>query len=135
MGLEPFNVASALNLLTAQRLARRICKNCKVEATYSDEYLKSAKIPTDFLHANTLYKGEGCDQCGGSGYKGRCGFYEVMIMSTPLRKAIMAETGTDELRAIAQSEGMLTLREDGLKKVEKGVTSMEEVVKETTVVD
>jgi type IV pilus assembly protein PilB len=135
MGLEPFNVASALNLLSAQRLGRRICQNCKVEATYTEEYLKSAKVDLDWVHGRTLYKGEGCDTCGGSGYKGRCGFYEVMIMSTPLRKAIMAEVGTDEIRVIAQKEGMLTLREDGLKKVERGITSLEEVVKETTVVE
>jgi type IV pilus assembly protein PilB len=135
MGLEPFNVASALNLLSAQRLGRRICTHCKVEATYSEEYLKSAKVDLDWASAHTLYKGEGCDQCGRSGYKGRCGFYEVMIMSTPIRKAIMAETGTDELRALAVSEGMLTLRQDGLKKVERGTTSLEEVVKETTVAD
>jgi type IV pilus assembly protein PilB len=135
MGLEPFNVASALNLLTAQRLARRICTNCKVEATYEEEYLKSAKVDLDWAHANTLYKGEGCDQCGGTGYKGRCGFYEVMIMSTPLRKAIMDEMGTDELRELACSEGMLTLREDGLKKVQRGVTTLDEVVKETSVAE
>ncbi|MEM7417292.1 MAG: type IV-A pilus assembly ATPase PilB [Gemmatimonadota bacterium] len=135
MGLEPFNVASALNLISAQRLARRICKNCKVEATYEEDFLKSAKIDLDWVHANTLYKGEGCDQCGGSGYKGRCGFYEVMIMSTGLRKAIMNEMGTDELRELACAEGMLTLREDGLKKVERGVTSLDEVIKETTVAD
>jgi len=135
MGLEPFNVASALNLISAQRLARRICSNCKVEATYEEEYLKSAKIDLDWAHAHTLYKGEGCDKCGGFGYKGRCGFYEVMMMSTPLRKAIMNEMGTDEIRELACSEGMLTLREDGLKKVERGVTSIEEVIKETTVAD
>jgi type IV pilus assembly protein PilB len=135
MGLEPFNVASALNLISAQRLARRICGNCKVEATYEDEYLQSAKIDADWLSGLTVYRGEGCDQCGGSGYKGRCGFYEVMIMSSPLRKAIMNEMGTDELRELAQAEGMLTLREDGLKKVEAGVTSIEEVIKETTVAD
>jgi type IV pilus assembly protein PilB len=135
MGLEPFNVASALNLLSAQRLGRRICKNCKVEATYSEEYLKSSKVPMDWASKHTLYKGEGCDACAGSGYKGRCGFYEVMIMSTPLRKAIMSELGTDELREIAVSEGMLTLRDDGLKKVEQGITSLEEVIKETTVVE
>ncbi|MGD2046820.1 MAG: type IV-A pilus assembly ATPase PilB [Gemmatimonadota bacterium] len=135
MGLEPFNVASALNLLSAQRLARRICTKCKVEATYPEEYLKSAKVDLNWAHAHTLYKGEGCDQCGGTGYKGRCGFYEVMIMSTPLRKAIMDEMGTDELRDLARSEGMLTLREDGLKKVERGITTLDEVVKETTVVD
>ncbi|HUP53653.1 MAG TPA: type IV-A pilus assembly ATPase PilB [Longimicrobiales bacterium] len=135
MGLEPFNVASALNLLSAQRLGRRICTNCKVEATYSEEYLKASKVDMEWASKHTLYKGEGCDACSGNGYKGRCGFYEVMIMSTPLRKAIMSELGTDELRELACSEGMLTLREDGLKKVERGITSLEEVIKETTVVE
>jgi len=135
MGLEPFNVASALNLLSAQRLARRICTNCKVEATYDEEFLKSAKVDLDWVHSHTLYKGEGCDACGKSGYKGRCGFYEVMIMTTAIRKAIMNEVGTDELREVARKEGMLTLREDALKKVERGVTSLDEVVKETTVAD
>jgi type IV pilus assembly protein PilB len=135
MGLEPFNVASALNLLTAQRLARRICKTCKAETTYDEEYFRAGKIDLDWAAKQTFYKGEGCDTCGGSGYKGRCGFYEVMIMSTPLRKAIMQAMGTDEIRELACSEGMLTLREDGLKKVERGVTTLEEVIKETTVVD
>jgi type IV pilus assembly protein PilB len=135
MGLEPFNVASALNLLSAQRLARRICSNCKAETTYPEDYLNSAKVPLDWAGSTTMYKGEGCDQCGNTGYKGRCGLYEVMIMSGPLRKAIMNEMGTDELRELACSEGMLTLREDGLKKVERGHTSLEEIIKETTVVD
>lgn len=135
MGLEPFNVASALNLVSAQRLTRRICKNCKVEASYEEEYLRSAKIDLDWVAATTLYKGEGCDQCGNLGYKGRCGIYEVMIMSASLRKAIMNEMNTDELRELARSEGMLTLREDGLKKVERGVTSLDEVIKETTVAE
>ncbi|MFQ5535860.1 MAG: type IV-A pilus assembly ATPase PilB [Gemmatimonadota bacterium] len=135
MGLEPFNVASALNLLTAQRLVRRICSNCQVEASYDEEFLKSAKVPLDWAEKTTFYKGEGCDKCGGSGYKGRQGLYEVMIMSPALRKAIMNEVGTDELREIAQSEGMLTLREDGLKKVERGATTLDEVVKETTVAE
>ncbi|MEQ9400860.1 MAG: type IV-A pilus assembly ATPase PilB [Longimicrobiales bacterium] len=135
MGLEPFNVASALNLLTAQRLARRICKHCKAEASYDEEYFKAAKLPLDWASKHTFYRGEGCDQCGGSGYKGRCGFYEVMIMSTALRKAIMAESGTDDLRELARSEGMLSLREDGMKKVERGVTTLEELIKETSVAD
>ena len=135
MGLEPFNVASALNLLTAQRLARRICKNCKAEATYEQKYLESAKVPLDWYEEHTLYRGEGCDECNGSGYKGRCGIYEVMIMSPELRKGIMSEVGSDELRDIAISQGMLTLRQDGLKKVERGVTSLEELIKETSVAD
>lgn len=135
MGLEPFNVASALNLLTAQRLVRRICDTCKAETTYDQEYFEAAKIPLDWAEKQTFYKGEGCDKCGGTGYKGRQGLYEVMIMSTPLRKAIMNEMGTDDIRELARSEGMLTLREDGLKKVERGATTMEEIVKETTVAD
>ena len=132
MKLEPFNVASALNLLTAQRLTRRICTSCKVEATYDEDFLNSAKLPLDWADQNTFYMGEGCNECGGSGYKGRCGFYEVMIMSTELRKAIMREVSTDDLRDLACSEGMLTLREDGMKKVERGITTIEELVKETT---
>jgi type IV pilus assembly protein PilB len=135
MGLEPFNVASALNLLSAQRLARRICPSCVAETTYPEEFLRSAKVPLDWASNQTFLKGEGCDACGGSGYKGRCGFYEVMIMSTALRKAIMQEASTDELRDLARAEGMLTLREDGLKKVERGMTTLDEVVKETTVAD
>jgi type IV pilus assembly protein PilB len=133
MGLEPFNVASALNLLTAQRLVRRICSNCKHEVTYSEEYLRAAHIPLDWASAQTFYKGEGCDACGGSGYRGRQGLYEVMAMSSKLRKAVMAEASTDDLRDQALEEGMLTLRMDGLKKVERGITTLDEIVKETSV--
>jgi type IV pilus assembly protein PilB len=132
MGLEPFNLAAALNLITAQRLLRRICKNCKVEAEYDDDTIRMAKLPDGWLEGQTLYRGEGCDECGGTGYKGRQGLYEVMAMTTPIRKAIMQEAGTDELRECAISEGMLTLRMDGLKKLERGIVSLEEVLKETT---
>ncbi|MDH5590822.1 MAG: ATPase, T2SS/T4P/T4SS family, partial [Gemmatimonadota bacterium] len=135
MGLEPFNVASAMNLLSAQRLVRRICSNCKTEVKYGEEYLNSAKVPLDWAGKTTFYRGEGCDQCSGTGYKGRQGVYEVMIMSTALRKAIMREAGTDEIRDLARSEGMLTLRDDGLVKVARGATSLEEIVKETTASD
>ncbi|MDX1647414.1 MAG: type IV-A pilus assembly ATPase PilB [Longimicrobiales bacterium] len=133
MGLEPFNVASALNLISAQRLARRICVNCKTEATYDEPYLRAAKVDLDWAHRTTFHKGEGCDRCDDTGYKGRCGLYSVMIMSTALRKAIMNVMSTDELRELARSEGMLTLREDGMKKVERGMTTLDEVVKETSV--
>ena len=133
MGLEPFNVASALNLLTAQRLVRRICEHCKAEANYEEEYLHGARVPMDWAHGVTFFRGEGCDKCDGSGYKGRQGLYEVMAMSPELRKAVMEEKSTDDLRDIALDEGMLTLRMDGLKKVERGITTLEEVIKETSV--
>jgi len=132
MGLEPFNVAAALNLVTAQRLLRQICTNCKVEADFTDEIIEMAKLPSGWLDGNTLYKGEGCDKCGGTGYKGRQGLYEVMAMTSTLRKLIMQEVSTDELREAAIEEGMLTLRMDGLKKLERGVTTLEEVMKETS---
>ena len=135
MGLEPFNVASALNLITAQRLVRKTCLECKEEATYSDDYFKSARLDLDWAHKTTFYKGKGCDACGGSGYKGRQGLYEVLRNTNAMRHAIMQGKGTDEIREIAISEGMLTLRMDGLVKVERGITTIDEVVKETTAVD
>lgn len=131
MGLEPFNVAAAINLVTAQRLLRRICNNCKVETRYPDEFLRAARLPDDFANRVTFYKGEGCDQCGGTGYRGRQGLYEVMAATTSLRKLIMQEAGTDELREEAIRGGMLTLRMDGLVKIEKGITTLDEVIKET----
>jgi type IV pilus assembly protein PilB len=130
MGLEPFNVAAALNVITAQRLLRRICGNCKVEATYTDEYLDSAGL-TDEQRSLTFYKGEGCDNCHDSGYRGRQGLYEVMAATPGIRKLIMQGAGADELKEQALKDGMLTLRMDGMKKVEKGITTLEEVIKET----
>ncbi len=132
MGLEPFNVAAALNVITAQRLLRRICTNCKKEAEYPEEYLAAADIPED-QRSMTFYKGEGCDACGGTGYKGRQGLYEVMAATPALRKLIMQGAGVDELKQQALDDGMLTLRMDGLRKVEKGITTLEEVIKETSV--
>ncbi|MEJ2217304.1 MAG: type IV-A pilus assembly ATPase PilB [Gemmatimonadota bacterium] len=130
MGLEPFNVAAALNVVTAQRLVRRICTKCKEEVTYPDEYFDAAGLTADQRHM-TFYKGKGCDACGHTGYKGRQGLYEVMANTVGLRKLIMQGAGTDELKDQALADGMLTLRMDGMKKVEKGITTLEEVIKET----
>ncbi len=131
MGMEPFNVASALNLVTAQRLVRRICTDCKQQTSYEDEYVHAAKLDEAWVKKTTFYKGAGCEKCDGSGYRGRQGLYEVMSMTPELRRAVMEARGSDELRDIALGQGMLTLRMDGLKKVERGITTLEEVVKET----
>jgi len=128
MGLEPFNVAGALNCVTAQRLVRRICVNCKQEEKYTADYLDAANIGS--AH-KVFYKGKGCDNCAGSGYKGRAGLYEVMAISPDLRRMIMHGASTDELRDQGLREGMLTLRMDGLLKASRGVTTLEEVIKET----
>ncbi|MGH7501052.1 MAG: type IV-A pilus assembly ATPase PilB [Longimicrobiales bacterium] len=130
MGLEPFNVAGALNCVTAQRLVRRICNNCKQEHRYEPEYFEAAHIRGEDA-AKTFYKGKGCDACGGSGYKGRAGLYEVMAISPEIRRLIMHGASTDELRDRGLQEGMLTLRMDGLLKAARGATTLEEVIKET----
>jgi type IV pilus assembly protein PilB len=168
MGLEPFNVSSALNLVLAQRLVRRVCGNCKVKYQPDELELKVAKVTPDtrlgdmrftqvaldgarsrapkdaapFLANLSLdtkikdlpfFKGTGCDQCGGSGTKGRQGLYEVMFMTPVLRKLILQNVGAAEIRDAAIDGGMLTLRMDGWLKVMKGVTNLEQVVRETSV--
>jgi type IV pilus assembly protein PilB len=131
MGIEPFNVASAVNLITAQRLCRRICGNCKEPVTYPDEYIRAALLTDADLEGVTFYRGKGCDRCNGSGYKGRQGLYEVMAMSPALRRMVLSGASTADLQTQAIEEGMLTLRMDGMLKVRQGVTTLEEVLKET----
>ncbi len=131
MGIEPFNVASAVNLVAAQRLVRRICKECKKPVTYSEDELSALSNDSKMLSKFEFMRGEGCDACDGMGYSGRAGLYEVMAMSPAVRKLILKGGSVAEIRDQAIEEGMLTLRMDGIKKVERGVTTLEEVVKET----
>ena len=131
MGIEPFNVSSAVNLIVAQRLVRRICKDCKAETTYSADELKVLGTTVKEWEGVAFYKGKGCDTCAGSGYKGRAGLYEVMAFSQELRRMILRGASTNELQQQAVKDGMLTLRMDGIVKIKKGVTTLEEVVKET----
>ncbi len=131
MGIEAFNVASAVNLVVAQRLVRRICKDCKGPHKYTDEQLSPLGTDIEKLRAIPFMKGTGCDTCSGTGYKGRAGLYEVMAMSPELRRMILRGASVSEMQEQAVSEGMLTLRMDGIRKVERGVTTLEEVVKET----
>jgi type IV pilus assembly protein PilB len=166
MGIEPFNVASALNLILAQRLVRRVCSKCaeaykmdKAEVAgakidggitmrdmhFTDMALRDAKTrATDaakpFMDQITLdtkmedlpvFRGKGCEQCDGTGLKGRQGLYEVMSMTPNLRKLIMQSAGAAEIQRTAIEEGMLTLRMDGWLKVLKGICPLEQVVRET----
>ena len=131
MGIEPFNVSAAVNLVVAQRLVRRVCSGCKAPAKYRDEELRSINEDLDIARALPYMKGTGCDTCGGTGYKGRAGIYEVMSMTNELRRMILRGASVAELRDQAVLDGMLTLRMDGIKKIERGVTTLEEVVKET----
>jgi type IV pilus assembly protein PilB len=131
MGIEAFNVASAVNLVVAQRLIRRICKDCKAEHKYTDPELSALGTDLEKLRALTFMRGTGCETCSGTGYKGRAGLYEVMSLSPELRRMILRGASVAEIRDQAVTEGMLTLRMDGMKKIERGITTLEEVVKET----
>ena len=131
MGIEPFNVASAVNIIVAQRLVRRVCVACKEERKFSPEELHALGVPLAEAEKLTFYGGAGCDACTGTGYKGRQGLYEVMAMSSALRRMVLRGASTEELREEAVKEGMLTLRMDGMLKVRRGITSLEEVAKET----
>jgi type IV pilus assembly protein PilB len=133
MGIEAFNVSSAVNLVVAQRLVRRICSGCKAQHTYTEEEispLRTASNWSDDIPSLTM-KGTGCDKCNGTGYKGRAGIYEVMALSPELRRLILRGGSVAEIRDQAVEDGMLTLRMDGIVKIKKGVTTLEEVIKET----
>jgi type IV pilus assembly protein PilB len=168
MGLEPFNVASALNLILAQRLLRRICSNCIEKYDVTDEELAAAKVTRktklkdlrftqdaidsakeraseiakpylqDITIESTLndipyFRGKGCEKCGGGGLKGRQGVYEVMAMTPNVRKVIMQNAGATEIKEAALDSGMLTLRMDAWMKVMKGITTTEQMFRETAV--
>jgi type IV pilus assembly protein PilB len=129
MGIEPFLIASAIDCVVAQRLARTLCKHCK----------RRTIIPGDVLHQHGFsgyvdleaYEPVGCSRCGGSGYKGRVGLYEVMVMSDEIRSLTLRQADSKEIGVIAMREGMRRLREDGLEKVKAGMTSMAEVSRVT----
>jgi len=131
MGIEPFLVASSLNLVCAQRLVRRICKNCSEPHPTPPEALLQAGFKADDANTVVPNKGKGCEKCNNTGYKGRVGLYEVMEITEELRELILVGASAIELRRKAVEEGMITLRGSGLLKVKQGVTTIEEVVRET----
>jgi type IV pilus assembly protein PilB len=131
MGIEPFLVASSVHLICAQRLVRRICSNCKEASPHAPPALIQAGFSPEDAGTVKPMKGKGCDKCNQTGYKGRVGLYEVMEISEELRELILVGASGLELRRKAVDEGMLTLRASGLRKVKDGVTTIEEVVRET----
>ena len=131
MGIEPFLVASSLNLICAQRLVRRICANCKEDHPHPPPALVEAGFTPDEAQKVIPKKGAGCEKCNNTGYKGRVGLYEVMEVTEELRELILVGASSLELRRKAIDEGMITLRRSGLQKVMGGVTTIEEVARET----
>src|SRR4051812_32769550 len=131
MGIEPFLVASSVNLICAQRLVRRICANCKIEQPMALQALIQAGFSAEMAKDVVPTKGKGCDKCNNTGYKGRVGLYEVMDVTDELRELVLVGASGLELRRKAIEEGMLTLRQSGLRKVKEGLTTIEEVARET----
>jgi type IV pilus assembly protein PilB len=131
MGIEPFLVASSVNLICAQRLVRRVCTKCKQDHPHAPQALVEAGFTPEEAATVVPKKGKGCDHCNNTGYKGRVGLYEVMEITEEIRELILVGASALELRRKAMDEGMITLRRSGLQKVMDGVTTIEEVARET----
>jgi type IV pilus assembly protein PilB len=131
MGVEPFLITSTVRAILAQRLVRRICQECKKEYKTPEHEILEFGIPKEKLKAMKFYKGEGCSNCNGSGYKGRTGLYELLIVDDKIRDLVIKRASLTSIRNAACEAGMKTLRENGLKKVMEGITSIEEVLRET----
>jgi type IV pilus assembly protein PilB len=128
MGVAPFNIASSVILITAQRLGRKLCAHCKRPEDIPPEALQRAGFKDEDLDGSwTPYGAVGCDHCGGSGYKGRVGVYEVMTISDDMRALIMRNGNAIEIGQLAQREGIRNLRQSGLLKVKAGLMSLEEI--------
>ncbi|HON37250.1 MAG: type II secretion system ATPase GspE [Desulfomonilia bacterium] len=132
MGIEPFLVTSSVNAILAQRLVRKICPACKQEYFPEDESLLEIGLSKEMLDKEGyLYRGAGCSECIGTGYKGRTGIYEILFMSDAIRSTVLKTSDSNAIKQVAVGEGLHTLRQDGARKVEDGVTTIEEVLRVT----
>jgi type IV pilus assembly protein PilB len=132
MGVEPFLVASSVNCIVAQRLARKICTECAAEVHVDTEIIKNMGLSDEQLHGLALRQGKGCLRCSGTGYKGRIALYEVLTMNDPLREKILRGASATEIKREAIAQGMMTLRASALMRLRQGITTVEEVLRCTT---
>jgi type IV pilus assembly protein PilB len=135
MGIPPFLITATVEAVQAQRLVRRICVECRTEFEPSDDLLMELQLPLDTARQYSFYYGKGCPRCNNSGYKGRTGLYEIMDITDDIRDQITSDASIDEMRNMARSQGMTTLREAGLKLIFDGATTIDEVVRETVMED
>jgi type IV pilus assembly protein PilB len=131
MGIEPFLVSSAVNLITAQRLARRVCKECRTIEEVPIQALVDAGVAAEEASEFVCYRGQGCPTCNNTGYKGRVGFYQVMPMLEEIRELVLNGANTAEIKKESMRLGIKTMRQSGLTKLKEGVTSFEEVLRVT----
>nr|WP_245537961.1 GspE/PulE family protein [Rubinisphaera brasiliensis] len=135
MGVQPFLITATVEGVLAQRLVRKICTECRAEFEPSDDLLMELQLPIQQARQYKFYYGRGCQRCNNSGYKGRIGIYELMTIDDDIRDMISNNASVDEMRSLARSQGMTTLRESGLKLIFDGVTTIDEVVRETVMED
>lgn len=135
MGVPPFMITATIEAILAQRLVRRICTECRTEFEPSDELLLELQLPIEQARKYRFYYGKGCARCNNGGYKGRLGLYELLNVTDDIRDLIASNASTDELRNMARSQGMTTLRESGLKMIFDGMSTIDEVVRETVLED
>jgi type IV pilus assembly protein PilB len=133
LGVEPFLITATFEAVVAQRLCRRVCKNCKQAYTPTEEQLYELQLKPEDVKGRQFYFGKGCDYCNGTGYRGRVGLFEIMVFTDEIRELVMNGASTGILNEAALRNGMRTLRESGLLAIYDGVTSIEEVVKETVI--
>jgi type IV pilus assembly protein PilB len=131
MGVAPFLVASSVNLIIAQRLARRICPRCKVDQPVPLQTLIDLGVPPEEARLYDCKHGMGCPDCGGTGYRGRVALYEVLPLYEEIRDLVLSSGTTPEIKRVAIQRGVKTLRQSGLTKVREGVTNLEEVLRVT----
>jgi general secretion pathway protein E len=131
MGIEPFRIASVVRAVAAQRLVRVLCADCKEAFSPPEEILRDVGILPARLQGRRVYRSKGCPACAGTGYRGRTGIYEIMLVSEPIRHLIMKKADSASIARQALEEGMKTLRDDGAEKVLAGITAVEELARVT----
>ena len=131
MGVQPFLITATVEAILAQRLVRRICKDCKEEYMPDADTLADLELTSDQVVGKTFFRGRGCDKCSGSGYKGRLGLYELLVMTDELRDLVVRNASTEEIRDLARKAGMVTLRDSGMVNMFEGHTTADEVIRET----
>jgi type IV pilus assembly protein PilB len=135
MGIPPFLITATVEAILAQRLVRKICVECRTQFEPSDELLMELQLPLAQARKYKFYYGRGCPRCNNTGYKGRCGIYELMDINDDIRDLISSDASVDEMRNLARAQGMTSLREAGLKLIFDGVSTIDEVVRETVMED
>ena len=133
MGIKPYLIAATVEVVISQRLVRKICSSCKEEYEPDEGSLRDLNLTRNDVKGKKFFRGKGCSNCKNIGYKGRMGIYEIMVLNSEIRKLITAQTNANIIRMAAKRSGMNTLRESGLKAIYNGLTTIQEVVRETTI--